>query len=256
MGIAIIAKGADFSNKNIGQVTPVNIVELSSLSIVGPDSVNNSAQFEVGYSPSNTTQRGVTWSIKSGSQYATIDANTGLLTTLPGAGNSSVTIKVTSKAKPSVSAEKTVTTTTTAVLDWNDLLATNQTQYRNNKKNDDGVIDGYIYYFIHADDQSKVGQNLSAVMGSTDDESGTLQCFKIPVSGFSTIRVPVFKSSSGYGYAFTDDGNVVKGLYQNSTIDSGTYQDIAIPSGATYLYLPLPSSVYTAVGTAMTATLS
>lgn len=256
MGIAIIAKGADFNSKNIGQVTPVNIVELSSLSIVGPDSVNNSAQFEVGYSPSNTTQRGVTWSIKSGSQYATIDANTGLLTTLPGADNSSVTIKVTSKAKPSVSAEKTVTTTTsTTVLDWNDLLATNQTQYRSSQ-NSSGVIDGWKYYFIHTDDQSKVGQNLSTVMGSTVADEGPLQCFKIPVSGFSTIRVPVFKSSAGYGYAFTDDGNVVKGLYQNSTSDSGTYQDIAIPSGATYLYLPLSSSVYTAVGTAMTATLT
>lgn len=255
MGIAIIAKGADFSNKNIGQVTPVNIVELSSLSIVGPDSVNNSAQFEVGYSPSNTTQRGVTWSIKSGSQYATIDANTGLLTTLPGADNSSVTIKVTSKAKPSVSAEKTVTTTTTTVLDWNDLLATNQTQYRN-KAGSDGVIDGYIYYFIHADDQSKVGQNLSAVMGSTDADGGTLQCFKIPVSGFSTIRVPVFKSSSGYGYAFTDNNDVVKGLYQNNTINSGTYADITIPSGATYLYLPLTQSIYSVVGTDMTATLT
>jgi len=255
MGLAIISKSADFSNKNIGQVTPVNIVELSSLSIVGPDSVNNSAQFEVGYSPTNTTQRGVTWSIKSGSENATINTNTGLLTTLSGADNSSVTIKVTSKAKPSVSAEKTVTATHIHALDWNDLLATNQTQYRSRQKSD-GVIDGWVYYFIYADDQSKVGQNLSTVMGSTMEEEGTLQCFKIPVSGFSTIRVPVFKSSAGLGYAFTDDSDVVKGLYQNSTIDSGTYQDIAIPSGATYLYLPLTASIYTAVGTNMTATLS
>lgn len=246
MGIAIIAKGADFGSKNIGQVTPVNIVELSSLSIVGPDSVNNSAQFEVGYSPSNTTQRGVTWSIKSGSQYATIDANTGELTTLPGADGNSVTIKVTSKAKPSVSATKTVTTTTTTtVYDWNDLLAMNQTSWQagHNTPN----IDGYQYYFIRAADNTKIGQNISAVKGGSQ-EFGAVKMFKIPVDGWNKVNCPVFKTSSGYGYAFTDNNDVVKGLYTNSSIESGTYQDITVPSGATYLYLSLSNSIYTALG--------
>lgn len=245
MGIAIIVKNADFSSKNIGTVTPTNIAELVSLSIVGPDSVNQSAQFEVGYSPSNTTQRGVTWSIESGSQYATIDPNTGILNALHGADNSNVTIKVASKVNASISAQKNIIVTYT-VLSWNDLLATNQTKYRD-RENDDGVIDGYLYSFLFANDASKVGQNLSTVVGGRTD-FGALQLFKISVDGYSSVNVPVFKTSSGYGYVFTDDNDIIKGLYLNTTINTATYVDIQVPTGATYLYMPLSKTIYNVLG--------
>ena len=246
MGIAIIAKGADFSENKIGTVTPSTFVELLSLSISGPSTVENSAQFEAAFSPSNTTQRGVTWSIESGSQYATINANTGELTTLPGADGNIVTIKVTSKAKPSVSATKTVTTTTPTVYDWNDLLAMNQTSWQVAGPNTPN-IDGYQYYFIKADDNTKIGQNISAIKGG-NEEYGAVKMFKIPVDGWNKVNCPVFKTSSGYGYAFTDNNDIVKGLYTNSSLNSGTYQDITVPSGATYLYLPLSNSIYTELG--------
>lgn len=247
MGIAIIVKNADFSSKNIGTVTPTNIVELVNLSIIGPDSVNNKAKFETVFYPANTTQRGVVWSIESGSQYATIDPNTGILTALQSADNSSVTIKVTSKVNASVSAQKNISVTFTGItLSWNYLLATNQTQYRGNKSAN-GIIDGWVYWYLFANDASKVGQSLSAVVGSGFN-IGALQLFKIPVNGFSSVNVPVFKSTSGYGYVFTDDNDIIKGLYLNTTIDSGTYQDIPIPTGTTYLYLTLSRSVYDALG--------
>ena len=249
MGIAIIVKYADFSSNNIGKVTPTNIVELVSLSIVGPDSVEGDAHFEVAYSPKDTTQRGVIWSIESGSQYATIDPNTGILTVLQGADNSSVTIKVTSKVNASISAQKTVSVTFPRTLYWNDLLSTNQTQYRAFKANT-GVIDGWIYKYLYANDNSKIGKNLSTVVGGEKD-NGTLQLFKIPVGGFSKINAPVSKSTSGFGYVFTDNDDIIKGFYFNSTIATGTYLDITIPNGATYLYLPLPPSLYSSLGTNM-----
>lgn len=249
MGIAIIVKYADFSSNNIGKVTPTNIVELVSLSIVGPDSVEGDAHFEVAYSPKDTTQRGVTWSIESGSQYATIDPNTGILTALQGADNSNVTIKVTSKVNASISAQKTVSVTFPRTLYWDDLLSTNQTQYRV-YEGAQGVIDGWTYKYLFANDDSKIGQAFSTVVGGWGDY-GTLQLFKIPVGGFSKINAPVLKSTGGYGYVFADNNDIIKGLYLNTTIASGTYLDITIPNGATYFYLPLSPSIYSSLGTNM-----
>lgn len=88
-------------------------VALTSLSITGSSSVSNAdneAQFGVTYSPSNTTQRGVTWSIASGSDYASIDQN-GLLTVKNGASSNTVKIRATSKVNTSIFADKSVTVT-------------------------------------------------------------------------------------------------------------------------------------------------
>lgn len=88
-------------------------VALTSLSITGSSSVsnaNNESQFGVTYSPSNTTQRGVTWSIASGSDYASIDQN-GLLTVKNGASSNTVKIRATSKVNTSIFADKSVTVT-------------------------------------------------------------------------------------------------------------------------------------------------
>ena len=246
MGIAIIVKYADFSSNNIGKVTPTNIVELVSLSIVGPDSVVGDAHFEAAYSPKDTTQRGVTWSIESGSQYASIDPNTGILTALQGANINDVTIKVTSKVDASISAQKTVSVTFPRTLYWDDLLSTNQTQYRS-VESKTGYVDGWIYKYLYANDGSKIGQAFSTVVGGERDE-GALKLFKIPVGGFSKVNAPIMKTTSGYGYIFTDNDDIIKGLYLNTTIDTGTYLDIPIPNGATYFYLPLSPTVYSSLG--------
>lgn len=88
-------------------------VALTSLSITGSSSVSNAkneAQFGVTYSPSNTTQRGVSWSIVSGSDYAAITQN-GLLTVKNGANSDTVKIRATSKVNTSIYADKLVTVT-------------------------------------------------------------------------------------------------------------------------------------------------
>lgn len=111
-GIAFVLSGCDFSAKNLGKVTFLEDANLAGISITGIDTVSGtSSQYSVGYTPLNTSQRGVTWSITSGGTYATIDANTGLLTVLSGANASVVTIKATSTVDNSIAAIKSITVT-------------------------------------------------------------------------------------------------------------------------------------------------
>ena len=93
--------------------TVIDKVDITGLGILGPSTVNdvsNTAQFQVTYSPSNTTQRSITWSVVSGPDYASIDEK-GLLTVKGGANGSTVKIRATSKDNSSVYAEKSVTVT-------------------------------------------------------------------------------------------------------------------------------------------------
>lgn len=88
-------------------------IALTGLVISGDSTVNsdsNTAQFSVSYTPSNTTQRGILWSVVSGSDYASIDEK-GKLTVKEGANGSAVKIRATSKDNSSVYAEKSVTVT-------------------------------------------------------------------------------------------------------------------------------------------------
>lgn len=93
--------------------TAGDAVALTGLSVSGDSTVGNmgnKAQYSVEYSPSDTTQRGVIWSVTSGSAYASIDQS-GLLTVKSGANGNAVTIRATSKENTSIYAEKTVTVT-------------------------------------------------------------------------------------------------------------------------------------------------
>lgn len=101
-----------YANPNNTVIDKVDI-DITGLGILGPSTVNdvsNTAQFQVTYSPSNTTQRSITWSVVSGSDYASIDEK-GLLTVKEGANGSTVKIRATSKDSSSVYAEKSVTVT-------------------------------------------------------------------------------------------------------------------------------------------------
>lgn len=101
-----------YANPNNTVIDKVDI-DITGLGILGPSTVNdvsNTAQFQVTYSPSNTTQRSITWSVVSGPNYASIDEK-GLLTVKGGANGSTVKIRATSKDNSSVYAEKSVTVT-------------------------------------------------------------------------------------------------------------------------------------------------
>lgn len=109
MGVAIIIPGVVFT-ENLGKVTLAGgdvAVEVESIAISGSDTVNtasNKATYSVDYTPTNTTQKGVTWSLESGGEYATIDS----IGTLTVKGSGSVTIKAVSKYNASVTAKKVV----------------------------------------------------------------------------------------------------------------------------------------------------
>lgn len=101
-----------YANPNNTVIDKVDI-DITGLGILGPSTVNdvsNTAQFQVTYSPSNTTQRSITWSVVSGSDYASIDGN-GMLTVKSNAKGSEVKIRATSTDKPNIYAEKSVNVT-------------------------------------------------------------------------------------------------------------------------------------------------
>lgn len=118
MGLAIIVPNISFENANLGQVTLIEDVPLTAIQISGASVVNvagNTAEYSILYTPANTTEKGVIWSIESGSAYATIDSN-GILSVLRGASNSPVTIVARSRIKSNIVATKEITVTYAASL--------------------------------------------------------------------------------------------------------------------------------------------
>lgn len=119
MGVAIIVPGADFRANNLGQVTPGRTLPLESIAIEGVSSAYITAKYTAVLTPTFTSQRSVSWSIVSGSQYATID-NSGNLAVKPNVSGNSVTIRCTSTQNSSIYAEKTIQVISTSVsyFDW------------------------------------------------------------------------------------------------------------------------------------------
>lgn len=113
MGLALIVPNISFAGANYGKVTPAEDIPITGLSISGPSSVtggSDAVQYIAEYTPATTSQRAVSWSIVSGSAYATIDTS-GVISILQGASSSAVTIRVTSAVNPSIFAEKTISVT-------------------------------------------------------------------------------------------------------------------------------------------------
>jgi hypothetical protein len=101
-----------YANPNNTVIDKVDI-DITGLGILGPSTVNdvsNTAPFQVTCSPSNTTQRSITWSVVSGSDYASIGGN-GKLTVKSNAKGNVVKVRATSTDKPNVYAEKSVNVT-------------------------------------------------------------------------------------------------------------------------------------------------
>lgn len=112
MGKAIILTDVNFASANLGVVTPIEDVPITGIGIVAPATFEGAAlQLEATLTPAQTTQRQISWSLTSGSEYATINATTGVLTILQGADNDNVTIKVESVSNPAVYATKTIAVT-------------------------------------------------------------------------------------------------------------------------------------------------
>ena len=98
-----------YANKEADNSEQTKVI-LRGLSVIGPDTVadiGNTARFGVMYIPSNSTTRGVKWSLIEDSNYAKID-QTGLLTVLDTTGSPVVTVVATSTSNTKIQAEKRV----------------------------------------------------------------------------------------------------------------------------------------------------
>lgn len=112
MGKAIIIPGVSFASFGIGRVTIGTPVPVESISIVPvPGGVVGSHQMELTYYPVNAQIPTIVWSITSGTEYATINPSTGLLTALSGANNNNVTVRAEVSGSPSIYDTETVAVT-------------------------------------------------------------------------------------------------------------------------------------------------
>lgn len=109
-GIAIYASSNLGEHLNVTP-TPIETVGVVGVSINGDLSPYGiSSVYTVTYLPVSTTQRGVTWSIQSGSEYAEI-SSAGILSIKENANQSKIVIRATSTYDTSVFAEITVSAT-------------------------------------------------------------------------------------------------------------------------------------------------
>lgn len=109
MGLAVIVPDISFAGSNIGQVTPISPTPLTALAIDGPSAIvtpETTGQYSVIYTPSDTSEKGVSWSVVEGAGIASIDSN-GLLSV---SGTGTIKIRATSSIRPSIYAEKTIIT--------------------------------------------------------------------------------------------------------------------------------------------------
>ncbi len=100
------------SEGTVTKTVALSEAELTGISISGMQSISDTAQYTAVYSPSDVLSkyRGVTWSVVSGSAYATIDQN-GVVTAKDGASSSVVVIRATSTYNTAIYAEKTISVT-------------------------------------------------------------------------------------------------------------------------------------------------
>lgn len=111
-GIALIIKGADYSSKGLGTVTPFQSVDITGLSIDCESSYTGMiVPLKVAYQPSYTSQKGVTWSLTGGSEYASVNRTTGVLTIKSGASDSTVSVRATSVYNQEIYADASFTVT-------------------------------------------------------------------------------------------------------------------------------------------------
>lgn len=112
MGVAVIIPSVDFSTNNLGKVTIQQNVDVTGLTINCNSSYTGTTFTPtVAYIPIATNQQGVTWSLSAGSDYASIDATTGVVTIKSGANANNITIVATSSYNNTIVASKTVAVT-------------------------------------------------------------------------------------------------------------------------------------------------
>ena len=192
------------SEGTVTKTVSLSEAELTGISISGMQSISDTAQYTAVYSPSDVLSkyRGVTWSVVSGSAYATIDQN-GVVSAKDGASSSVVVIRATSSYNTAIYAEKTVAVTYSAGPDISfsddvggvinvrasDTSSANRFQFANIGQleasvtgslsgasasvNDDGETSGEVRVTFAANTSSSERRGTVTVSGTRTDGKGT-----------------------------------------------------------------------------------
>lgn len=107
--------GADYRNNNLGQVTMADTLPIEAIAIVGDSYVINSGKYMAKLFPTFTSQRGISWSISSGGEYAEVDSD-GNVTAKVGASGNTAVLRCESTDNPEIFAEKTLVMTAGEVV--------------------------------------------------------------------------------------------------------------------------------------------
>lgn len=196
---------AGISEGTVTKTVTLEEAPLTGLSIVGLSQFSDSATFSVRYTPSDVLAKyqGVTWSIVSGSAYASINQSTGEVTAKDGAASSVVVIRATSAYNTAIYAEKTISVTYAAGPDISfseddngvinvrasDTSSANRFQFANIEQleasvtgslsgasasvNDDGVAIGEVRVTFAANTSSSERRGTVTVSGTRTDGKGT-----------------------------------------------------------------------------------
>lgn len=219
-----------------GTVTKTVTLEeapLTGLSIVGLSQFSDSAAFSVQYTPADVLSkyRGVTWSIVSGSDYASINQSSGVVTAKDGASSSVVVIRATSSYSTAIYAEKTVAVTYSAGPDISfsddvggvinvrasDTSVGNRFQFANIGQleasvtgslsgasasvNDDGETSGEIRVTFDANTSSSERRGTVTVTGTRTDGKGAYsKSFTIVQAAAAAKAAPTWSLPSSYTY--------------------------------------------------------
>lgn len=125
MGKAIVISGVSFASVSLGKVTPVDSIHVSDIAITGDNNVVRgfSGTYSIAYTPSDTTQRGVSWEIVGSPEGVTV--NDGTVTVASSSSASSFTLKATSTYDQTVYATKVISVIDATILKWNSFLTGN-----------------------------------------------------------------------------------------------------------------------------------
>lgn len=239
---------------NVSPIDESEVVVIESLSINGSDSITDSGSYSVSYTPSNTTQKGVVWSIDSGASYAEINAS-GLVVAKDGANNSSVTIKATSTANSAIYATKVVSVTKSAAPTLEALTISvddsgeNQKQASVSYTPNDSSFYGVTWSIVSGDEFASIdsASGLITIMASGSVTIKATSTYNSAITAQSTIAVEYVGGEEGGDddVSFWDTHPLVKGQIQTNEPNLNTSSATDYATFATSI--PLADGVYRCV---------
>lgn len=224
-GIAIIIQNANYSGRGKGTVTPIIPAVTESISIIGNGEVTGiNEQYNVVYTPAYAQDKGVKWSIVYGSEFASIDEFTGLLTLKSGASSSTITIRATLIANETIYNDKTILGTYDDGVTW----------YVKRSEHDKD-----LYINSSVTEQTwvtRVSYTDKEITGNTNNGHEVMNA----IAGKPINHIEVYISGSttiGLGYIDGNSGSFTRMVtLANSNTDAGFYSfdftEFTVPEGS------------------------